>query len=196
MDVAALEHVEVLGRVVLLHEAQLHVGDALRVQPQEGRKRSLDRQRRGGDAQHLDVAAPQSLRPLIQRTGVGEQTAAVAEELLATRRDHQPPACALEQREAQIELEALICRDNAGWVMRSTCAARTTVPQSATVTHVLIRRRSISTRLCPLGMELCPNYALDRTKRVGIKTRRLTQGQLRRLGSETTWPREENRNDP
>jgi hypothetical protein len=72
---------------------------ARRVTRQEGREQRLDGQRRGGNAQRVDVAPAQRADALAERGSVREQAAAVAQQLLAARREQQPPPGALEQLE-------------------------------------------------------------------------------------------------
>ena len=77
----------------------------LRVAVQELRKHAFDVQGGGAHFQQADVAASQLLRPLADRGGLGQQSAAIAEQLLAFTGQTQAAPDTIEQFEAELLLK-------------------------------------------------------------------------------------------
>jgi hypothetical protein len=104
VNLAALEHCQG-GRPNRFNQFYVYVGISFRVAVQEIRNDAFDELRGGGDLQHTDTPAPQLLRPLAKCTGISQQTAAVAEHLLAFAGQHEAAAHTIEKLETEFMLE-------------------------------------------------------------------------------------------
>lgn len=72
---------------------------------QEIREDAFDEVRRRRNPEYPDIASPQHLCAFSQRTGAVEKAVAIAEELLAFAREHDPPSDAVEELDAELVLE-------------------------------------------------------------------------------------------
>ena len=105
VDLTAFQHSQNLPTASLGH-LDVHVRIVLREAVQELRKHAFDVQQRGAHFQHADVATSQLLRSLAELGGVGQQTAAIAEQLLAFTGQTQAAPDTIEQFEAELLLKA------------------------------------------------------------------------------------------
>ena len=127
-----------------LADFDVDVGITLCIAKQKLRQNTFDVLRRAGDFQDTSVPMPEQLSLLLDGAGAIEkqrQPATICSPS-PVRSSRRPTRS--KRRRPSSRSRSMICRDNAGWAIRSRSAAFETVPSSATVTNVRACRRFMS----------------------------------------------------
>ena len=139
VNLATFEHCQHF-RAERVEQPHLHVGIALRVAVQEFGEDTFHMLRRSSHLQHPGVPAPDQLSPLAKRTGVIQQTTAIAEQLLAFARQQQAAPDPIKKLEAEFLFEIVDLpgqgglgnaevQRRLGYVLNSATVTRSRMPQ-------------------------------------------------------------------
>src|SRR5262245_9027861 len=104
MDLTALKHGGLFTTKGLM-QFHVHIGKAFSVSRQECRQDAFDRVRWGSHLQYPAISAPQQRDPLAQRADIGQNAAAICEQVFADGRQNKAAPDTVEKLEAKLLLE-------------------------------------------------------------------------------------------